>query len=129
MNKRPSSITIISWIFIAAGILALFYHLGELRAEHFLENGLVWVCFVRFLAILGGVFMLRGFNWARWLLAAWIAYHVILSAFHSPFELAVHGLLFAVVAYFLFRSQASAYFQAARTEPPQMPKKDDNPAA
>ena len=61
--------------------------------------------------------MLRGFNWARWLLVVWIAYHVILSAFHSPFEAAVHGLLFVIVAYFLFRPQASAYFRRRRAEP------------
>ena len=82
------------------------------------EGGLGWVCVVRILAVLCGVFMLRGFNWARWLLLVWIAYHVILSVFHSPFELAVHGLLFAVIAYFLFRPQASVYFRGARAGPP-----------
>lgn len=58
--------------------------------------------------------MLRGHNWARWLLVTWIAYHVILSAFHAWSELAMHALLLAVVAYFLFRSRASAYFRRAR---------------
>jgi hypothetical protein len=69
------------------------------------------------LAILGGVFVFRGSNWARWLLLVWTAYHVGLSAFHALSELAMHSLLFAVVAYFLFRSQASAYFWGMRTEP------------
>jgi len=58
--------------------------------------------------------MLRGRNWARWLLLIWIAYHVILSGVHSLFQLVVHGLLFAVIAYFLFRPRASAYFRGAR---------------
>jgi hypothetical protein len=32
---------------------------------------------------------------------------------HSLFEFSVHSLLFAVVAYILFRPQASAYFRGA----------------
>jgi hypothetical protein len=66
------------------------------------------------------VFMLRGCNWARWLLLVWIAYHVILSAFHSLSELVMHSLLFALVAYFLLRPQASAYFRGARANPARM---------
>lgn len=109
MRKRPVSITVIGWIFIVVGVIALLYHL-----RHPFEEGLVWVCFVRLLAIVGGAFMLRGFDWARWLLVVWIAYHVILSAFHSVFEVVIHGLLFGVVVYFLFRAQASAYFRDAK---------------
>ena len=69
--------------------------------------------------------MLRGRNWARWLLLIWIAYHVILSGVHSLSQLVVHGLLFAVVAYFLFRPRASAYFRGSRAEPPQVQKPND----
>jgi uncharacterized membrane protein len=111
MKKRPLSITIISWLFMAVGSIALVYHLAEAIAQHRFEQGLVWVCCVRLLAIVSGVFMLRGFNWARWLLIVWLAYHVVLSAFHSPMEVVVHGLLLGVVAYFLFRPSASAYFR------------------
>ena len=129
MNKRPLPITVISWIFIAVGSIALLYHSAELKAQHPFDYGLVWVCFVRLRAVLGGVFMLRGFNWARWLLVVWIAYHVILSAFNSPLEVVLHSLLFSVVVYFLFRSQASAYFRRSGAETPQNPKTDDTPAA
>jgi hypothetical protein len=69
---------------------------------------------VRLVAIICGAFMLRGRNWARWGLVVWLAYHVVLSALHTPFELLVHGLLFAVVLYFLFRQRASAYFRGAK---------------
>ena len=127
MHKRPRSITIISWLFIAVGIIALLYHLvphhmpagNEQRP---IEPDIVWVCLVRALAVLCGVFMLRGHNWARWLLVVWLAYHVILSGFHSLMQVAVHGLLFAVIAYFLFRPQASAYFRHHGAQPPQDPK-------
>jgi hypothetical protein len=62
--------------------------------------------------------MLRGSNWARWLLLVWVAYHVILSAFHSLSGLAIHSLLFAVVAYFLFSPPPAAYFRGARAGSP-----------
>jgi hypothetical protein len=116
MNQRPRSVTVISFLFVAAGVVGFAYHATEFKAQHPLEYDLVWVCLVRLLAILCGVFMLRGSNWARWLLLVWIAYHVILSAYHSVFELVMHSLLFAVVAYFLFRQRASAYFRGARAE-------------
>ena len=77
---------------------------------------------VRILALLCGVFMLSGFNWARWLLVVWLGYHVILGALHSLFELSVHSLLFAVILYFLFRPPASTYFRGTRVEPAQIPK-------
>jgi len=56
--------------------------------------------------------MLRGLNWARWLLLVWIAYHVLISAFHSLPQLIMHGFLLVVVAYLLFRPTVSAYFRA-----------------
>ena len=116
MKKRPRSITIISWLFLAAGIIGLAYHATEFKVRRPFENDAVWVCFVRFLAILCGVFMLRGSNWARWLLAGWMGYHILLSALHSPLQLVVHGLLFAVIFYFLFRPTASAYFRSSGLE-------------
>jgi hypothetical protein len=117
MNKRPLSVTVIGCIFIAAGIIGFAYHVTELKALRPFPYEIVWGSSVRLLAILGGVFVLRRHNWARWLLLVWIAFHVILSAFHSLPELIVHALLFAVVAYVLFRPQASAYFRGASAEP------------
>ena len=128
MNKRPRSVIVISFLFIAAGTVGLAYHATEFKTQRPFQYDLVWVCFVRLLAILGGVVMLRGSNWARWLLLVWIAYHVVLSAFHSLSGFVMHGLLFAVVAYFLFCARTSAYFRSARAEPAQMPKTDATPA-
>jgi hypothetical protein len=76
----------------------------------------LWVSFVRLLAILFGVFTLRGGNWARWGLVVWLGYHVILSVLHTPLELIMHSVLFAAVLYFLFRPQASAYFRGAEAK-------------
>ena len=108
MNKRPYSITVIGWIFIAFGAIALIgsvlptidpaasQRIAELKTEHPFES--VPIDILRILAVVCGVLMLRGSNCGRWLLVVWIAYHVILSAFHSSFELAVHSSLFALIA-------------------------------
>ena len=116
IKTRPLSITIISWLFITAGVIGLAYHSSEFNAQHPFEHEFGWVCLIRLIAIISGAFMLRGRNWARWLLLVWIAYHVVLSAFHSVMEFAVHGFLFAVVGYFLFRARASAYFASPRKQ-------------
>lgn len=116
MDKRPRSITIISWIFIAFGSIALLTSLlpyvDTTHAQRTAEFRAHWIVHLaRILAVACGVFMLYGFNWARWLLVVWLGYHIILSVLHSPLQLLVHSLLFAVVLYFLFRPQASAYFR------------------
>jgi hypothetical protein len=57
--------------------------------------------------------VLLGHNWARWLLLAWLVFHVIVSAFHSPEEVAAHVVLLLLFAYFVFRPPASNYFRSA----------------
>jgi hypothetical protein len=115
MHKRPLSVTVISLLLAAAGLVGLVYHLTELNLRHPLQNEVVWIELVRLLAIVSGAFMLRGSNWARWLAVTWIGFHVVVSAFHSIPELAMHCLVFAVFAYVLFRPPASEYFRAAKT--------------
>ena len=119
MNERPLSVTIIGCIFIAAGIVGFAYHVTEFWTKGQFEYGILLICLIRLLAILCGVFVLRGNDWARWLLLVWIAYHVILSAFHKLSELIVHALLFIVIAYLLFRPTSSAFFRSAKAEPAQ----------
>ena len=126
MNLRPRSITIISWIFIVFGGIALLTGLlpdvNTNAAQRIAElKGHWFVHVLRIVQVLCGVFMLSGFNWARWLLVVWMGFHVILSALHSPFQLLVHTLIFAIILYFLFRPPASAYFRDSRTKPPPIP--------
>jgi uncharacterized membrane protein HdeD (DUF308 family) len=125
MNKRPLAVTVIGWIFIVAGVIGLAYHIRELNPQRPFKDDVIWVLLVRLLAVLGGLFLLRGREWARWILLIWMAYHVILSAVHSIFELIMHTLLFAVIAYFLFRPRVSAYFRAARASQANPHGKDD----
>jgi len=131
MAKRPVSITIISWLLIATGGIALVggfwppaQRLAEL-GEHPFELGPAQA--VRLIGVIAGVFMLRGYNWARWLAVLWAAFHVGISIGHTPVELLVHSLLFAVVVFFVFRAPASAYFRGTTAR--QKPQADDGRVA
>ena len=108
---RPRSITIISWLFIIFGSIALLS--GVLPFRDLMSHWYVHLS--RLLMIVAGVFMLKGHNWARWLLVLWIAFHIVISALHSPLFLLMHVLIFSVILYFVFRREASAYFLAAST--------------
>ena len=129
MKQRPFSITIIGCLFLVACSVGLVYHLlpqhiGELTGPKSSAHELPWVISIRLLGVIAGAFILLGHNWARWLLAAWVGYHVGLSAFHSVFEVTVHGLLFVLVLFFLFRSKSSEYFsaRAGQGTTPDQPK-------
>ena len=115
MEQRPRSITIISWIFIVFGSLALLQGLlpfGEITlAQRVVELKGRWMVHLsRIASIVSGVFMLRGQNWARWLLVVWILFHIVISALHSLTQLLMHALIFTVILYFLFRRDAAVYF-------------------
>jgi hypothetical protein len=113
-SKRPISVTIIACVYLAVGAAGFVGHFRELLAHH---QDAVGIEFTEFVAILCGVFLLMGHNWARWLAVAWIAFHVVLSAFHSFAEFAIHSLFCALIAWVLFRPEATRYFHAARSEP------------
>jgi hypothetical protein len=71
---------------------------------------------IELVAIVCGAFMLRGLNWARWGAIAWIAFHIVLSAFHAVQEFAMHLLIGAVIAWALLRPEAARYFRGVRGE-------------
>jgi len=101
---------LIGCLFIVAGIAGIIYHASELK-EIASRQQVIWVLFVRLLAIVGGVFTLRGANWARWLLLTWIVYHVVLSFFHTTAELIMHACIAIIVALALWYPKANAYFK------------------
>lgn len=114
MTQRPLSVTVIGCLYIAMGAIGFAYHFTEFKTRPF-QYDFAWVELLRLMAIACGVYVLRGYSWARWLALAWIGYHVILSAFHTLPELAIHTLFCAVLAYFLFRPTASRYFSGDKT--------------
>ena len=111
--KRPWAVSVLGLLFILAGAVGLLYHL--LRDKLSLELALISL--LRLLAVIGGSFLLLGRNWARWLTVAWLAVHVMLSAFHSLEQMAAHLALLVIVAYFLFKDGSADYFRPAPSSP------------
>jgi uncharacterized membrane protein HdeD (DUF308 family) len=111
-TKRPFQVTILGWLFIVVGILSTAYHL--LKGS--LDRWMVPIVVVGIIAIVAGVFLLRGARWARWLLLAWLAFHVVVSALNSLSAAMPHVVLLLVVSYFLLGPPTSKYFQRARPE-------------
>jgi hypothetical protein len=110
MNKRPLSVLLIACLYIAVGAIGFVYHSSELLSSGAFHYDGVLVEITELTALVCGVFMLRGQNWARWLAIVWIGFHVLLSAFHAFQGFAVHCALFILIAWAIFRPDASSYF-------------------
>jgi len=99
-------------LFIITGLAGLAYHLSHRP----LDGWVALIAFIEVIAVVGGVFLLKGRNWARWLMLGWLAFHVVVSAFHSLSDCIAHAVLFLAVAYFLLTPPDSKYFQASPSE-------------
>ena len=116
---RPLAVTLVGYLFIATGIIGFSYHIREFQIGDPFANDALLVLLLRLLALVAGIFILRGATWARWVAILWLAYHVVLSAFHSWSEAATHALLLVVISYVLLRRDAAEYFRGTtRTEQP-----------
>ena len=110
--KRPLPVTLVAWLFIIAGVVGVTHHIGDFDPGRSIVQGALWVQFVRLLAIVGGVFLLRGANWARWLVVVWLIFHVGISAMHGDVSGTIaHAALAAAVGYLLFRPATSPFFR------------------
>ena len=116
MSKRPLSITIVGWVFIVVGSLGLasglisIGRLVSIGSSPAVRHELLDACYVSvsgLIAVIGGAALLHGFRWARWVCLAWMAGHVVLSLFHSIFEVAIHAVFLLVLIYILFRPNAA----------------------
>jgi hypothetical protein len=125
--RIPPSIRVIGWIFIAVGVVSMFKDLwplltpdaarqvAKLKADGLADLGPAWTS--RLLAIVGGAGVLHGRNWARWLLVAWMAFHLGLSLLHSVTELLLHAVIFTPLLFLLFRRSSEPYFRAGKATP------------
>lgn len=121
--RRPPSVIAIGALFICvglgavvAGIWRTFVPAGFTAAinDSHAMTDLSLVVVSGLVAAAGGVLLLRGQRWGRWLIVFWLAAHVVISLEHDRFELVVHGLLFVVVTFMLYRRVVSAFL---RTRP------------
>jgi uncharacterized membrane protein HdeD (DUF308 family) len=115
VEKRPRSIVVISFLFILLGALTFIHAAWDLaNTEQRLTNvEKHWMIYLSALAaIAGGVFLFKGRKWARWLLVAWMAFHIVVGALNGIVPLVTHVVIFSVLGFFLFRRPASAYLSS-----------------
>ena len=120
--KRPTLITVISWILIVISVLNLVTStvninnpmVHKLMAKSPLPIPVQFAMLYIGLAVtlICGVAMLGGHNWGRWLYVIWSVIGMIIGFATSPMKtMMVPGLLFfLIVAFFLFRPNATLYF-------------------
>lgn len=122
MNKRPASVTFISWFFIVTGAFSLLTSFTsmnnplvlELMAKSPLPVPAQFVMMYVGLAIsiTSGIFMLRGANWARFLYIIWGAIGLLIGLATSPAKLMlIPGIIvYGIIVFFLLRPNADAFF-------------------
>lgn len=109
-KARPLAVTIVSLVLVASGFAGIYSHRHHVMSAPTPEN--VAIVLVGASAIVGGVCMLRGSGWARWLGMLWIGFHVFISIFHPWQELAIHAVVFVVFAVTLFHASSNRYFRS-----------------
>jgi hypothetical protein len=107
---RPRPVTIAAWLLILVGGVTLAEGLRPMIGGVPLASDDGHAALVRGLGVVAGAGLLAGQNWARWLAAAWWAFHVAISAGGSASTLFVHGAIFGAYLYVLFRPESAAYF-------------------
>lgn len=118
MRKRPLSITAVGLLFLVTGIVTFGFHLSRSWGRDAMQPDMLLVLSISLLALVAGIFMLAGSNWARWLALAWLAFHVVISALNSWRETAVHALLLALIAWLLLRPEAARWFTHQESQLP-----------
>lgn len=125
MNPRPTSITVIAWALIVLGGIALITtsmmtnnpQAQEMMSKSPLPLSVQYAMSYAgiLVSIVCGVAMLKGFNWGRTLYVAWSAVAFLIGFATSPMKAAmIPGLVvFLVIAFFLYRPKANAYFSPA----------------
>ena len=107
--KRPFAVTFLGCLFIVVGLTNSIFCLSKEP----LDRWTLPISLIGIIAVVGGIFLLKGRNWARWLLLAWLAFHVVVSALNSLSGSVVHFVLLAAVSYFLLTPPDSRYFNQA----------------
>ena len=110
-KKRPSFVLVIGVAFVAIGLFDIWLGVAPLtRKPAHLANDDLMVLSIGMIAVLGGIYALKGHDWARWLLAVWMALHVALSI-RQPYALLGHVVIFGLILAGLFYPAASTYFR------------------
>jgi hypothetical protein len=124
MEKRPLSLTIISWVLIvltALGLVAAFTAGSNPAMTKALEQMHMslamyqaWVVINSAVTLVCAYGFLKGYPWSRVLYVVWGVIGLVVGYSISPMKAAVliSLVVLVVVAFFLFRENANDWFQA-----------------
>jgi len=93
--KRPFQVTFLGWLMIVVGAASTAHHLWV----GVMDRWMIAIVFVGVVAVVAGVFLLRGARWARWLVLVWVAFHVVVGALTSWSFALPHVVLLVVIGY------------------------------
>jgi hypothetical protein len=113
IGRRPIPVLIVTGAYLAVGVIGFVVHWRDLLANP--SEGM-WIELTELVAAITAVFLFRRRSWARWLAVAWIAFHVVLSAFGNVRELVMHAVLAVVITWLLFRPDTARWFRAERSD-------------
>lgn len=112
LRSCPKTVFAIGLLVISVGLLDMQRGLPPIFGQAALGKGeSMEILVIGVAALVGGTCTIWGRNWARWLVGAWIALHVALSAL-DPLMLAVHAAIFIVAVVGLFNPASSGYFRS-----------------
>jgi hypothetical protein len=131
MPQRPTSLTIIGWFVLVMagfGLVAQITARNNPMAQQMLAQSPL-PAWVHLLVGVAGIIVsaacgygiLKGLNWSRLLYIGWSLFSLVFGLLTVPFtSIALLGLLFVgVMAFFLFRPVANAWFTGAAAAPGQ----------
>jgi hypothetical protein len=124
--KRPTSVTVIGWLLIVTSILSVaasYFSLNDPVAQEMMAKNLLPLS-VQYamlfgglvITVIAGVAMLKGFVWGRTLYVVWSVIGLVVGLFTSPVKMAIipGAVALAVIAFFLYRPKAAAWFNPSR---------------
>ena len=130
MQSRPTSLTVVCWILIVSGPLALASlftghmhdpNVVELMSKSALpisvQYAMMWLG--AFITSGSGIMMLYRQNWARLIYMGWAIFGIVIGLITSPFKVMLLPTIvgYAIIAFFLFRPAANAYFSGVENRP------------
>lgn len=129
MKERPTSVTIIGWYLVVAGLMSVLSLVTVLKnpaAQEMLQAAALPLT-IQYLFTVTSVIvvmvnswlLLKGNNAGRWLYVGWHLFSFALSMFNlSSKAVLIPGLIiFLLITFLLFRPNANAYFAKQPEEP------------